>query len=227
MRIFKSNKQALKKKEEAKFRKTSFSQEGEDMILSRIFGESETGFYVDIGAHHPQRFSNTMVFYQKGWRGINIDALPGSMDFFNKERPGDINLETAISDKEVELTFHIFNDEALSTFSKELAQQYQQKEEHFVVSEKKITARKLGTILHEHLPAGKKIDFMSIDVEGHEMNVLKSNNWDVYKPEVVLVECFDFDLISFPESELNRFMEGIGYHFFAKTINTVFFSLIQ
>jgi len=62
----------------------SYSQEGEDMILRRLFEKQNTGFYVDVGAHHPKRFSNTFFFYKKGWRGINIDAMPNSMSLFNK-----------------------------------------------------------------------------------------------------------------------------------------------
>jgi hypothetical protein len=65
----------------------SYSQEGEDMILQRIFENQPCGFYVDVGAHHPKRFSNTYFFYKKGWRGINIEAMVGSRQLFNKMRP--------------------------------------------------------------------------------------------------------------------------------------------
>jgi hypothetical protein len=60
----------------------SYSQEGEDMVLYRTFETVKEGFYVDVGAHHPDRFSNTYKFYKQGWRGINIDAMPGGMDPF-------------------------------------------------------------------------------------------------------------------------------------------------
>jgi len=68
-----------------------YSQGAEDIILASIFGNREKGFWVDVGAHHPQRFSNTYLFSLKGWTGINIDALPGSMAIFKKMRPNDIN----------------------------------------------------------------------------------------------------------------------------------------
>ena len=77
----------------------SYSQEGEDVILQYIFRDQETGFYVDIGAHHPKRFSNTFGLYKMGWLGINVDPLPGCMDAFRKQRPRDINLEVAVSDR--------------------------------------------------------------------------------------------------------------------------------
>lgn len=195
------------------------------MILSRIFEDRETGFYVDIGAHHPQRFSNTMLFYQKGWRGINIDALPGSMEAFQKERPEDINLEIAVSYKVEERRFYIFNDTALSTFSRALVEEYKQKKEYSVLSEIRLKTLKLEDVFKEHLPPGQRIDFMSVDVEGLEMDVLKSNNWEVCKPQVVLTEVLEFDFNNFPDTELYCFMRNNGYSFFAKTRNTVIFKL--
>src|SRR6186713_1276577 len=75
-----------------KYYSISYSQEGEDLILKRFFSEKSGGFYVDVGAHHPKRFSNTYMFYKEGWSGINIDAMPGSMKLFNKVRSKDINL---------------------------------------------------------------------------------------------------------------------------------------
>ena len=84
------------------------------MILNRFFERKRNGFYVDVGAHHPKRFSNTYTFYKKGWRGVNIDAMPGSMEKFKKIRPRDINLEFAISNKNGTLVYHMFNEPALN-----------------------------------------------------------------------------------------------------------------
>jgi len=86
----------------------TYSQEGEDIILRRIFEQKAYGFYVDIGANHPKRFSTTNYFYIHGRRGINIDATPGSMIAFRKMRPKDINVEIPISDESKALTFYIF-----------------------------------------------------------------------------------------------------------------------
>ncbi|MCJ0742379.1 hypothetical protein [Pedobacter montanisoli] len=101
----------------------AYSQEGEDLVLARIFEHQQKGFYVDVGALHPKRFSNTFKFYKQGWRGINIDAMPGSMLEFDKVRPLDINIETPISNKNETLNYYIFNEPALNTFSKELAEE--------------------------------------------------------------------------------------------------------
>lgn len=91
MKIF-SN--LFSKPQKPEFRKNFYSQDGEDTLLTAFY-ESQPeykGFYVDIGALHPLRFSNTQIFYDRGWHGINIDATPGSMKLFNKVRPNDINI---------------------------------------------------------------------------------------------------------------------------------------
>ena len=67
------------------------------MLLDRFLCQRPSGFYVDVGAHHPIRFSNTFRLYRKGWRGLNIDANPGSMKRFHHTRPRDINIEAAVS----------------------------------------------------------------------------------------------------------------------------------
>ena len=103
------------------YHRLSYSQEGEDMILASIFEGRSKGFYVDVGAHHPQRFSNTYHFYLQGWSGINIDAMPESMNIFKRTRPRDINLEIPVFDSEQTLTYYAFNESALNSFSKELS----------------------------------------------------------------------------------------------------------
>lgn len=103
------------------FYQKSYAQEGEDLILYRmIYGKIEKGFYVDVGAHHPKRFSNTYFFYKKGWRGINIEPMPGSKKLFDKYRPKDINIESPISLVEEELTYYMFNEPALNGFIKDI-----------------------------------------------------------------------------------------------------------
>ena len=87
----------------------SYSQEGEDLVLARYFAKSSL-IYVDVGAHHPTRYSNTYLFYSQGWRGINIDAMPGSMDAFRRDRPRDINIEALVStSKKPTITFDLMS----------------------------------------------------------------------------------------------------------------------
>jgi len=94
----------------------SFSQEGEDIILSRLFNDKKNGFYVDVGAHHPFRFSNTYKFYEKGWSGINIEPNPEDFHLFSKYRNRDININAGVGSNDGTLTYFMFNEPALNTF---------------------------------------------------------------------------------------------------------------
>lgn len=202
----------------------SYSQEGEDMVLRQIFQARPTGFYVDVGAHHPQRFSNTYYFYLRGWSGINIDAMPGSMKLFESMRDRDINLEYAISDQAQTLTYYIFNEPALNGFSKELAESRNGRKNFRIIEERPITTRTLAEVLAKHLPPGRSIEFLSVDVEGLDYQVLNSSDWDKYRPMVVLAE--DLKGNSFEQVERSPVRELLmskGYELYCKTPNTLIF----
>jgi FkbM family methyltransferase len=204
----------------------SYSQEGEDLILQRIFENKTDGFFIDVGAHHPTRFSNTYLLYLKGWRGINIDAMPGSMKAFDQVRPEDINIECPISDKEEELTFYVFNEPALNTFSESEAQKKNLLNGYKIIERKQLITNTLSNILSEYLDKRQQIDFLSIDVEGLDLKVLKSINWDNWKPTVILVEDLTRDLeVIFETGSIRQYLLPIGYKLFAKTVNTLFFLL--
>lgn len=196
------------------------------MVLRRIFepGSNSSGFYVDIGAHHPLRFSNTYFFYRHGWRGLNIDAMPGSMSEFDRRRPRDINLEIPVSKTAREMTYYRFNDPALNGFDRELSLARDRESSIFhIVDEIPMTTRKLSEVLQEHLPPNTEIDFMNVDVEGLDLEVLESNDWNRFKPKIVLVEILETRLEQITENEIFRYLKSMGFEFYAKTVNTVFF----
>jgi len=202
----------------------SWSQEGEDQILRRIFEDKSNGFYVDVGAHHPKRFSNTYLFYKRGWRGINIDAMPGSMEIFKKFRPRDINIELGIGEKEGALDYFVFNEPALNGFSRELSQKRHDTEFRYRIEKViKVDVLPLSMVLQKHLPRGQAIDFMSIDVEGLDFQVLKSNDWNRFRPKYVLAEILGSSLLDIQSSEIGVLMKDQNYILFAKCMNTVFF----
>jgi FkbM family methyltransferase len=205
----------------------SWSQEGEDILLDRIFGSKKNGFYVDVGAHHPMRFSNTYFFYRKGWSGINIDAMPGSMKEFEKYRRRDINLELGVDQHEGTFDYYIFNEPALNTFSVKVAQKHKSKKNNYYVKKIiKIKVKPLREILDYHLK-NQKIDFLNVDVEGFDLNVLQSNDWSKYRPRFALVELLQSSLHSIDKHKVVQFMRRHGYQVYAKQMNTVFFKDIQ
>ena len=214
------------KNELAKFpadSKLSYSQEGEDLILERIFENKNSGFYIDIGAHHPTRFSNTYLFYLKGWRGLNIDATPGSMLPFNKIRPEDINIEAGVTKEESEMDYYLFNEPALNTFSKSRAEFIINHTSYKLLKKEKLKTKPLAKILQEVLPPNKKIDFLTIDVEGLDLEILATNDWKNNRPFIVLAEDLNGSLENINASELFRLMNSLEYSLIARTHNTTFF----
>jgi FkbM family methyltransferase len=204
----------------------SYAQEGEDLILYRmIYRKIEKGFYVDVGAHHPKRFSNTYFFYKQGWRGINIEPMPGSKRKFDKVRPRDINLEIPINSKEEELTYFIFNDQALNGFSKDLSSLRNQSSDYKIIKTVNMKTRTLSSVLTEYLSVGQKINLLSIDVEGLDFEVLKSNDWRTYKPEFIMVEDKEFNITQPAKSAIYNFLQEMKYQLLAKTLSTLIFSL--
>lgn len=207
---------------------TSYSQEGEDMVLRSFYEGKKNyrGFFVDIGAHHPYRFSNTLYFYKQGWRGINVEPTPGAIQAFNRFRKRDINLNIGVSSKKDKLTFYCFNEPALNGFSKELStERNADSSKYKIIQELPIETYPLAEILDTHLPKGQNIDFLTIDVEGLDLQVLQSNNWTKYKPEHILVEDrIDFDNLA--DSEIYSYLKEQGYQLVAKTLRTLFFKLI-
>jgi FkbM family methyltransferase len=200
----------------------SYSQEGEDMILRKLFREQKCGFYVDVGAHHPRRFSNTYFYYRRGWTGINIDAMPGSMRLFETMRPRDLNLECAVGRGNGEAKYFVFNDLALNTFDENLMVE-RNKEPYQVVRELIIQVKTLNSILSQHLPSGQSIDFLSVDVEGMDLDVLQSNDWEQFRPRYILVECFCLELTQLARDKVCGFLSQHGYQPIAKTLNTAVF----
>lgn len=211
----------------AAFQSLSYSQEGEDRVLSRFLENKTNGFYIDIGAHHSFRFSNTYLFYRQGWTGINIDAMPGSMEPFKSLRPNDINLEIPISNQKQVLTYHIFNEPALNTFSKDEAKKKDGLRNYKIIDRVELNTFPLSEVLDKYLPENQDIDFMSIDVEGLDFEVLQSNNWNKYRPEMVLIESLRSSLDNIKDNEVYTFLMEKEYSLVAKTFNTLFFKKVK
>lgn len=201
--------------------KPSFSQQGEDMVMDCLFQWNRTGFYVDVGAHHPTRYSNTYYFYKKGWRGINIDPIPDIMKEFRKLRPNDINLEIGIANQEGLLKYFEYEDSALNTFSELNAARYLHEGRGVLKRTSEIPVCPLSSILKKYVPPETTIDFFSIDVEGLDMEVLSSNDWNQFRPRAIIVEdltAFTFEQVM--KSELTAYLRGVGYIPISKMVHS-------
>jgi FkbM family methyltransferase len=202
----------------------SYSQEGEDRVLARVLEQAADGFYVDVGAHHPMRFSNTLLFYRRGWSGVNIDATPGSMRLFEKYRPRDANIEAGIGLTAGTIPFYVFNEPAINSFDRELSESRNvapYKIEEII----DVRVLPLKEVLQERLPPKNIPSFLSVDVEGHDLEVLRSNDWSNFRPTYVLAECLGATIEEAMQGPVSLFMSSVGYKCFAKTVNTVFYQV--
>ena len=189
--IYLKNKYLIKKK--------SYAMDGEDLAIDQYIKKKKNGFYVDIGAHHPIHRNNTQLLFNRGWSGINIDINQFSIDLFNFLRPEDLNLLTAISDQEGEVTFYYQKKfSQLNTTDKKIAN------EHFKrnFKERLVKCQTIHNILTHSKYKEIKIDFLNIDVEGAEMKVLRTLNFEIYDPSVVCIEILGYRELESKEREI-------------------------
>ena len=171
------------------------SQFGEDKKIIKLFKEKKNGTYLDLGCFHPIRQNNTYLFHKLGWKGINIDLNPVSIELFNIIRPKDINICMAISGKKgLKNLFFDHELSSLNTISKNhtlfLKEAFGKKN----LKKKIIKTNTLNNILKENKI--KKIDFMNIDIEGNELEVLKTLNFKNLDIKVICIEIMNYDIYS-------------------------------
>ena len=206
--------QALKSK---KFIKKSYSGGAQDLIINYFFKNKKKGTYIDVGCYHPYIGNNTKLLYDKGWSGINIDLDFHTIDFFNFVRKRDENINIAISDKEGEKDLYFFHNRSsinsLSEIRKKEAKEI-----------RKIQTKTLNSIFENSKFKNEQINLLLIDVEGHEIEVLKSFNLEKYAPEMLVIEFLERDIINNSEfhnqnisailnSEVYKHMIKNNYHF--------------
>lgn len=169
----------------------SYAQNREDVLLRRALGDQPPGFYIDVGACDPVKLSITKHFYDQGWRGINIDASPVAWRSLVSGRPRDLNLNVGVSNRRGEMTFyravadaHGGDASGLSTFVAEEVAIH--RANGFVFEELLTPVTTLADLCAEHVQG--PISFMSIDVEGHEREVLEGGDFRRFRPRIVLIE---------------------------------------
>jgi len=199
-------------------KKESYSMDKEDLIVQEYFKNRTYGFYVDVGCYHPLQRNNTMLLYLKGWRGINIDISDFSIKLFKFLRPEDLNLNLAISNLDGEIDMF---------FQKKLSQLSTIKEKNAKIAfqgtihNKKILSRRLNSILEESKYRGKRINFLNIDVEGSDFEVLQSLDFNKYSPELICIEVIEKEL---EKSDVFNFLYNKKYK---KTWSGVFSHIFQ
>lgn len=163
----------------------TYAQNFEDVILARLFSEQESGFYIDVGASHPENLSVTKYFYDMGWKGVNIEPIPANSNLFDESRPRDININAAIDTQKGKRTFYeVVAFDALSTFDPKQAEFLRKTGYH--LNEYQVETITLNSIFETCIDCD--VDFLKIDVEGSEELVIRSLDLEKFRPRVLLIE---------------------------------------
>ena len=199
----------------------SYSQVAEDLIAAYLLGNPRDITYVDIGCLWPVKLSNTYFFYERGGKGLCIDPNPTVADEYRKARPRDIfaNCGVGISGS---LDYYMFANPALNTFSKTRADRVATNPARPLQEVRSIPVKPLAQIFAENGFAGIAIDFMSIDIEGYEMEVLPSVDWQAIAPRVIVCEVFQAGK-SISDNQIIKYLESQNYTLAAFTEHDAFF----
>lgn len=212
------DKDNILKKAAENFADIVYSQDGEEVYLKSRFIKKR-GVYVDIGANHPFRFSNTYWAYLKGWKGINIEPDIKNYSLLKSIRTEDINLNCGISNEESQLDYYVFKVDALNTFC---FKEIENKED--IIDVRKVPVRRLDGIFKEYDIT--HVDYMDIDVEGMELEVLESIDWEQVLIECILVEQRRMTLVDVIDSAVYKYLKNKGYLPVSKYNRTVIYEKI-
>jgi hypothetical protein len=166
-------------KNKALKKRKTYSQHREDLFIDNYFKHKKNGFYLDIGCYHPIKYSNTALLYKKGWTGINIDLNKTTIDLFNFTRLRDKNIFACLSDREKIVDMYIDNEfSALNSIYKNNIKNHKIKKYQKI----KINTKVFSNVVKE------KFDFLNIDCEGNDYNILKTIDLKKYNPQIICIE---------------------------------------
>ena len=189
--------------------KKSYSFGGCDLLIDYIFKSQKKGFYLDVGCQHPVSNNNTYLLYKRGWNGINIDLDPKNIRLFNLERPNEINICKCVSSNNSKKDLFFFHPGSpINSLEKKTIKN----KSNF--SLKKIKTFTLNSILEDQKI--QHIDYFNLDVEGHEIDILKNFDIKYYKPKVISVELIDYQMkkLEFKNNNINRVLQSDLYKYF-------------
>ena len=189
------------------FATTPCAQFAEDLLIERLLG-FRTGFYVDVGCHHPIELSNTYLLYLQGWHGLAIDANAASELFMLNCAQKDTFIQAAVSDDEQDVEFTVYAESALSSISG--TPLFDSCEQYSITRVEKMRTRRLDAILRSQA-VPRKFDLLSIDVEGHDDKVLASLDLNEFQPELIVIEAHGANLLSIAQHTITRRLVPFGY----------------
>lgn len=205
--------------------KRHWSQYGEDCVLASWLAGRRDGFYVDVGAYHPTKGSNTHLLRRRGWRGINIDLDEAKILAFRILRPGDTNVVAAVSDKAG--TRNVYTDKWYSTRATLSVEIAQEADAGTFSRAREVRTTTLTDILDASPFHDRPIDLLNVDVEGEDVNVLRGLDFARYRPALIMVERLSTDIDEILASDLHRLLAGLGYRLANWVGYTLFYRRIE
>ena len=202
-----------------KINKNFYSQFGEDKILFEIIPKNlSKGFYVDVGCFHPKKYSNTYMLFKRGWYGVNIDMEQDKIKTFDIARPKDFNYIGAISDK-IE-NVKIFRNQKFgvsSTINKNII------DKKDIIDETEIKTQTLNDVLELSPFKNKEIDLLNVDTEGNDFKVLRSLDFKIYNPKIIIIETHLKDIRKILISEPYKYLIDKNYNLVSWNIYSLIF----
>lgn len=203
--------------------RVSYSQFGEDISAWKALRNVSPGFYVDVGAHHPLKLSNTALLHLAGWDGINVEPRQGAIAEFEAHRPRALNLRAAIHNELDSVTLHTFQGGRTNTVLADRAERLAKTHER--TGAETVPAMSLNELFDRHVPDGVRVNYLSMDIEGYDHEALLAFDLDRHRPDVLCVELHRFDVLALGEDPLVRHLKGHGYHPFA--LNVMSFTFVR
>ena len=194
----------------------SFSKSGDDIQLMKLINNRTPGTFVDIGCWHPVKASNSYYFSLREWKGICIDPNPELHSLYKKIRPKDQFINCAIGQGKA-MNYYALSEANSSMNSLDYDFIKSHGLEHDIQSCTEVPLRPLEEILNERLSDACRLDFFDVDVEGFDLEVLKTNNWNRFRPKVILIESavsIKDDL----DSEISLYLASVNYRLIGKSI---------
>ena len=209
-------------------KRSTYSQNEEDLFIDEYFKKKDSGFYIDIGCYHPTHGSNTYLLHRQGWLGINLDLDDVSIEYFNRSRKNSYNKKIALSDKKGFIDLYRPHQKSAGQSVDQFAVSRMKQKDLEII---KVECDTLNNIIAQSPFADRQIDLISIDVEGHEVAILKAFDFEKYRPKLISLEFndpvlkrvdFEFNNInSLLKSDLHLLLTSNNYHFVNWTNNDV------
>jgi FkbM family methyltransferase len=201
----------------------SYSQFGEDITATNLLRNLKTGFYVDIGAHHPLQHSNTALLHIRGWQGVNVEPMRRGIRLFRRYRPHATNVRAAIHNDADSVTLYKFRKGLANTISERRAKTLSTSKK--TEGEEVVPALSLNNVFERHVPDGVKVNYLTVDIEGYDTEAILAFDLDKYHPDVVCIEIHRPDMMTLGENPVVRHMFDHGYQLYA--VNVFSFTFVS